>query len=169
MSIYTLSTVLHILWYLRTLFTLHTSRVPWYSSQHGHSPPPSYVSQNIALLFFEVYPKFMKAIATKFHAMFLSRLPSQTSKHHSILGGTAWHNVTKSNTRCITCWMWGTGRLIHFSFCWTSITASNMYCNKVCEPVELKWKSGGSLALTSNLTFVFFVDISGSIPSNVFK
>ncbi len=35
---YTLSTVLHTLWYLCTLFTVHTSRVLWYSSQH---PPYS--------------------------------------------------------------------------------------------------------------------------------
>ncbi len=39
---YTLTIVSHIKWYLRTLFTVHTSRVPWYTSQH---PPYSDVWQ----------------------------------------------------------------------------------------------------------------------------
>ncbi len=42
MATYTLSTISHILWYLHTWFTVHTSRLPWYSSQH---PPYSDVWQ----------------------------------------------------------------------------------------------------------------------------
>ncbi len=42
MATYTLSTILQLLWYLRTLFTVHTSRVLWYNSCH---PPYSDVWQ----------------------------------------------------------------------------------------------------------------------------
>jgi hypothetical protein len=42
MATYTLTTISHIQWYLCTLFIVHTSRVPWYSSRH---PPYSDVWQ----------------------------------------------------------------------------------------------------------------------------